>query len=472
MTVLLSLACIYQLSFTLKTYSVEKDAVEFAQKFPEEQQAKMERHYLDSIANQVVYNLGVVKFTYKECKEKEINLGLDLKGGMNVMLEIQAEDVLKSLAGDKWQDDDSFKSAIAAARSKEDVGDYVETFVETYDGNLSDVLVNANDVSVGALKREVEEAIDASENIIRSRIDHFGVTQPNIQRVPGSNRILVELPGIKEPERVRKLLTGTASLEFWKTYDASELQQGFMRAESKIREIEAAKKAQEAPVEEAVEQAEVAAEQKSELKAKVAETSADIEAKAAEQEVTDYRVNSPLVSRLALTPNGPIVGYCTKADAALVTEWLMNPEVRRAAGFPANLRFKWAVKEDKNNLFALYALMAEPNGKPSLDGGVVSDARASYSAERGANAEVTMTMNSQGITAWSELTGANVGKCIAIVLDGYVYSAPVVNQRIDGGNSSIMGDFTHEEAEHMALMLRSNYPVELECRKLRVVNPR
>ena len=224
--ILLAIACVYQLTFSLKTRSVEKDAVEYAAAFPAEEQVAMEQYYLDSIQNKVVYNIGLAQFTYKQCKEKEINLGLDLKGGMNVMLEIQVEDVVKSLAGDS-KNDPAFVAAIdsAAQALKEGTGDYITTFAKAYaessnGGKLVDIFLSpdrkditpgmSDDEVVKILRQETEDAISASFNIIRSRIDHFGVMQPNIQRLPNSNRILVELPGVKEPERVRKLLQGTA----------------------------------------------------------------------------------------------------------------------------------------------------------------------------------------------------------------------------------------------------------------------
>ena len=240
LAVLLALACIYQLSFTFKTRSVEKKAAEYAAQFPVGQQSEAEQHYLDSVQNVGVYNLGFKKFTYKECKEKELNLGLDLKGGMNVMLEVQVEDVIKALAGDS-QNDPAFVEAIAEANAALKEGtskDYISDFVKAYQrlsngGSLAavfvspdrkDITLESSDADVEKiLKRETDAAIAASFNVLRSRIDHFGVTQPNIMRLPNSHRILVELPGVKEPQRVRDLLQGTASLEFWLTYDALSL---------------------------------------------------------------------------------------------------------------------------------------------------------------------------------------------------------------------------------------------------------
>ena len=252
LAVLLALACVYQLSFTFKTRSVEKKASEYAAQFPLDQQGEAEQHYLDSVQNLPVYNLGFRKFTYKECKEKELNLGLDLKGGMNVMLEVQVEDVVKALAGDS-QNDPAFIEAIGVANEAMKQGsstDYISDFVKAYSRlsngrpiaelfvspDRKDITLESSDADVEKiLKKETEAAIGASFNVLRSRIDHFGVTQPNILRLPNSHRILVELPGVKEPQRVRDLLQGTASLEFWTTYDANEIFPALSAADKLIK---------------------------------------------------------------------------------------------------------------------------------------------------------------------------------------------------------------------------------------------
>ena len=421
--ILLGLACLYQLSFTWKTKSVEKAAVEYAKSFPAEEQASMEQYYLDSIENKTVYNVGLTSFTYKQCKEKEINLGLDLKGGMNVMLEIQVEDVVKSLAGES-QHDPNFVVALAEANEaiRQGTGGYIETLAEAYNKAsngqpLADLFVSPDrkDIKSGMsdnevvkiLKQETDDALAASFNIIRSRIDHFGVVQPNIQRMPNSNRILVELPGVKEPERVRKLLQGTASLEFWTTYNGQELIPALQRAEQTIL---------------------------------------------ANEENTGRSLLALLNSGYA---GGAVVGAATAADTVAINKYLRMPEVRDC--FPSDVRFKWGIKGDKlaDGQFFLYAIKVErADGKAPLDGSVISDARATYS-QTGSNAEVSMAMNSNGIAEWAQLTGENVGKCIAIVLDGYVYSAPVVRGKIEGGNSSISGDFTIQEAQDLANVLKS-----------------
>ena len=452
--ILLGLACLYQLSFTWKTRQVQKAAVEYAQSFPAEEQASMEQYYLDSIENKTVYNVGLTSFTYKQCKEKEINLGLDLKGGMNVMLEIQVEDVVKSLAGES-KNDPNFVVAIAEANEalRQGTGGYIETLAEAYskasNGQpLADLFVSPDrkDIKSGmsdaevvkVLKQETDDALAASFNIIRSRIDHFGVVQPNIQRLPNSNRILVELPGVKEPERVRKLLQGTASLEFWTTYNGQELLPALQRADMAVKAYKDANK-------------EVEVKAEATLAAELSE-----EAKAEEAAVRFTRERNPLLALLnPAYAGGAVLGAATAADTVAINKYLALPEVRDC--FPSDVRFKWGIKGDKlaDGQFFLYTIKVErADGKAPLDGSVISDARATY-AQTGSNAEVSMAMNSNGITEWAQLTGENVGKCIAIVLDGYVYSAPVVRGKIEGGNSSISGDFTIQEAQDLANVLKS-----------------
>ena len=462
LAVLLGLACIYQLSFTWKTRSVEKAAVEYAQSFPAEERVSMEQYYLDSIANKVVYNVGIAQFTYKQCKEKEVNLGLDLKGGMNVMLEIQVEDVVKSLAGDS-KNDPNFVAAMeeAAKALKAGTGDYIGTFAESYakisnGAPLVDIFISPDrkDIKAGMsdeevvkiLRQETDDAIAASFNIIRSRIDHFGVTQPNIQRLPNSNRILVELPGVKEPERVRKLLQGTASLEFWTTYNGQDLLQSLLNADRAVKKL----------VDD--NQIVLAEEKKEEADAAAAPAlAAEVEQKEESPITVRYtRERNPLLA--LLNPDfagGAVLGAATAADTVAINKYMALPEVRDC--FPSDVRFKWGIKGDPmaDGQFFLYTIKVERmDGKAPLDGSVISDARASYS-QNGADAEVSMSMNSNGITEWAQLTADNIGKCIAIVLDGYVYSAPVVRQKIEGGNSSISGNFTIQEAQDLANVLKS-----------------
>ena len=474
LAVLLALACIYQLSFTFKTRSVEKKAAEYAAQFPFEQQSDAEQHYLDSVQNLPVYNLGFKSFTYKECKEKELNLGLDLKGGMNVMLEVQVEDVVKALAGDS-QNDPAFIEAIGVANealrqgtSKDYIGDFVKAYQKASNGaslaavfvspDRKDITLESSDSDVEKILRsETEAAIAASFNVLRSRIDHFGVTQPNIMRLPNSHRILVELPGVKEPQRVRDLLQGTASLEFWTTYDANEVWPALNAADKLLRSELAAAPAAGTVAEETVVAEETPEGTQAEgLIAEIGAADSTSTENVVEQTGRYDSRQNPLFA--VLSPEyagGAAIGAAYKADMATVNEYLSNPAVREL--FPADILFKWGVKGDDkiDGRYYLYAIkVATPDGKAPLDGSVVTDAMERYS-QRGAAAEVEMTMNGEGTQEWARLTGENIGKCVAIVLDGYVYSAPRVQTKIDKGTSQITGDFTIQEAKDLANVLKS-----------------
>ncbi|MFI3281492.1 MAG: protein translocase subunit SecDF [Rikenellaceae bacterium] len=460
----LAIACIYQLSFTFKARSVEKDAVEYAAGLSQENGAQAlnyEQYYLDSIQNQVVYNLGFTQFTYKQVKEKELNLGLDLKGGMNVMLEIEVQDVIKTLAGESASSP-AFVEAMAIADEQFKNGstqDYIGAFVDAFESTSNgeslasifvsperkDIMPNSSNNAVeSVLRNEAEAAIATSFNILRNRIDRFGVTQPNIQRLPSSNRVLVELPGVKEPQRVRSLLQGAASLEFWTTYDAREVISALASADRLIKEINDA----DAEVEEVATE-EVAAEEADDLLSAVGATE---EAAAAGFSVAENPLFTLLNPQYA---GGAVLGAASASDMAKIDEYLSMPEVLEL--FPADIRFKWAIKgyEELEGRYFLYAIRAErADGKAPLDGSVVTDAREMYS-DQGASAEVSMSMNATGLKEWARLTGENIGKCVAIVLDGYVYSAPVIQTKIEDGNTSITGNFTIQEAKDLANVLKS-----------------
>ncbi|MBQ8437421.1 MAG: protein translocase subunit SecDF, partial [Alistipes sp.] len=450
-TILLVIGCIYQLSFSFVTRNVEKAAAEYAATFDESEQAAKEAYYLDSIQNQPVFSLlGLKDFTYKEAKEKEVNLGLDLKGGMNVMLEIEVQDLVKSLAGES-QNDPAFVEALNRANEalKAGTNDYIGEFAEAYEQTSNgaplaaifvspdrkDITPNStNDEVVRVLRDETDAAIAASFNILRSRIDHFGVTQPNIQRMPNSNRIMVELPGVKEPERVRKLLQGSASLEFWVTYDAAEILPILAEADQLIKQTSTSTTAA------ATEATDLASEA----------------AGAAEEGQTSVysREENPLFALLDPSFAGNcVVGTAVTADMPAINEYLARPEVQNL--LPADLELMWGIKGEPmfNNRVCLYALRSV-DGKPAMDGGAVSTAQENYS-QNGSAAEVTLTMNSNGASQWAQLTGQNIGKPIAIVLDGYVYSAPNVQGKIEGGNSVITGNFTIQEAQDLANVLKS-----------------
>ncbi len=454
--ILLVIACLYQLSFSFVTRSVEKDAAEYAAAFDEAEQATMEAYYLDSIQNKPVYNFfGLKKFTYKEVKEKEVNLGLDLKGGMNVMLEIEVQDLVKALAGDS-QNDPAFIQALDAANAamKAGTNDYIGEFAKAYEqasngGSLAAIFVSpdrsdinpnsTNDEVVRVLRDETDAAIAASFNILRSRIDHFGVTQPNIQRMPNSNRIMVELPGVKEPERVRKLLQGSASLEFWVTYDAQEVLPMLIEADALIKQENDGNKSA----------------QNTEAAAEATDLATEVAGSTEQTSISGYtREQNPLFALLdPAYAGGSIVGTAVAADQPAINAYLERPEIQNL--FPADLELMWGIKGEPmfDNRICLYALRSV-DGKPAMDGGAVSTAQENYS-QNGSAAEVNLMMNSNGASQWAQLTGQNIGKPIAIVLDGYVYSAPNVQNKIEGGSSVITGNFTIQEAQDLANVLKS-----------------
>ena len=414
-----------------------------------------EKHYLDSVNNKVVYNLLGMPFTYKECKENELNLGLDLKGGMNITLGVQVGDVIKSLADDK-KDTTMLKALKAAnAITEKETDNYVDVFVAEYnkvaqgqplavlfDGNAQSNGITSgmsNNEVIDILKSNAEAAIEASVQVIGNRIDRFGVVQPNIQRIQGTNRIMVELPGIKDPKRVEKLLSGAASLEFWPTYSAQNTN-ALNNPSVIIEKMQAADAAVQ---------------------------------KYLENDPTK-KTNPSLLQVLGVfNMGGGIIGAVeTEAQQNVVSEYLSLPEVNKIFG--DNVLFMWSSKpsKDYNNMFLLYAIYDEnADGKAPLDGSVVKEARANYS-QYGSDAEVSMTMNGEGARKWANITEANKDMNIAIVLDGCVYSAPVVRQKIDGGNSSISGDFSIQEAQDLANILKSGkVPASSKVLQKEIVGP-
>ncbi len=460
LTIALALACAYQLSFTFVTRHVENKAARYAAGDPVKEQA-----YLDSVKSKTVYHLGLIKFNYKECKEKEINLGLDLRGGMNVMLEISVEDVVRALSNDSK--DPVFNQALVQAREaqKNSSSDYITLFAEAYDklsggGRLAFIFntpemkdqitpASTNEEVVKVLRKQAESAIANSFNVLRNRIDRFGVTQPNIQRLENSGRILVELPGVKEPERVRKLLQGTASLEFWSTYSNPEVQPLLMQANNVIRDWKMASQSTDSTATAAVPAAD------SLTTAGVAADSLAAEQIANEQQYPLYSKLAPSMDGRGQVAPGAVIGTALSYDTMAVNRYLALPQVR--ALFPRDIRFMWGIKaiDQAESIYELYAIKANTrDGKAPLDGGAVSDAKEEYS-QHGATAEVSMIMNATGAKTWARLTEDNVGNFIAIVLDGYVYSAPRVNQAISGGRSSITGNFTIQEATDLANVLKS-----------------
>ena len=483
--ILLAIASIWQLSFTAVTTIQEKKAEKFAEKAAvaaqnsadfakvaiEDQAYYLDsirkdcnRVYIDSISNRKVFLWN----TYKECKTKEINLGLDLKGGMNVMLQVQLQDLVKALAGNNA--DPAFLKALSLAkeRSVNSREDFITLFADawkevsggqrlakifgTYE--MKDrIKAESTDAEVIAvIREEAESAVANSFKVLRNRIDRFGVTQPSIQKLGNSGRILVELPGVKEPERVRKLLQGTASLEFWETFTNQEVAVYLAEANSKLAEILADGEEEVAVEEPAADSSAAESVADTLLNAELAsqETSKELEA---------YRKANPLFAVLTPSQTGDAcIGFAAAIDTAKVNKYLKMPQI--AEIFPAEFRAMWTVHPSESlaadNIYELVAIKStSKTGKAKLDGGVVTDARTVY--ENGQNGEpsVSMSMNAEGANIWARMTGDNVGKQIAIVLDGMVYSYPMVNGAITGGNSSITGHFTPEEANDLVNVLKS-----------------
>ncbi|MBK3518402.1 protein translocase subunit SecDF [Carboxylicivirga marina] len=472
--ILLVLVSLYQLMFTFQTRRVENVAKEIAGGDPDKEFA-----YLDSIKNETVYNFLWVarKYTYQECKEREINFGLDLKGGMNLILEVKVADVVRALSN--YNTDETFLKALKAAEvaEKSSSEDFIKLFGQEYskiDPNAQLATIfntvelkervsynSTNEEVLQVIREESNSAIDNAFNILRSRIDRFGVTQPNIQRLEKAGRVLVELPGVTDPQRVRKLLQGTASLEFWETYENSELFEYLVQADTKVREMEAAKSpkntevAEEATTEEADEESSLV----DQLTADAVGTDS-LEAASAKSLFTYLQPNHP-------QQRGPVVGVALSRDTAEVNEYLANPSIKSL--FPKDARFFWTVKpvekdyltsrfgadvNEKETAFQLVAIkVSTHDGRPPLEGDVITSAR-SQTNQRG-QFEVSMSMNAEGAKTWSRLTGANVDRSIAVVLDGFVYSFPTVNQKIDGGQSQITGNFTPEESQDLANILKS-----------------
>ena len=435
--VLLSLICLMYLSFSYPTHKYEQQAEQMTA------QGKDGAAYLDSMRNETVW-LGK---TLKDCEALQIGLGLDLKGGMNVVLEVSVPDVVKNLAGESAKDV-KFKEAYdkAIAETKSGDIDFVDAFVKAYAsangknklGGIfasklgeKNITYNSTDGDVKkVLNEEVNAAVENSNKVVRSRIDRFGVAQPNIQILRGKGQIgqiMVEMPGIKEPERVRKLLQGSANLEFWETYTLAEVQSSLLSLDKRL-----------------------AGADKDTAAADTTKAAAAKNAAAADQH--------PLLSKLAqiqgMQPNNCVVGYATAKDTAAINA-MINSEAAKAV-LPADLRLAWGVKSAsgmKANVFELYALRAI-NGQPSMQGDVIADAKDEFEQQYH-RPIVSMTMTTSGARDWASLTKKNLKKCVAIVLDGYVYSAPVVQSEITGGNSQISGNFTTDDTRDLANVLKS-----------------
>ena len=462
--VLLTIVCAFYLSFSFVTRHYMKLAAEDPQG---------ETHYLDSMQNERVY-LG--NYTLKQCREMEIGLGLDLKGGMNVILEVSVPEVVKTLADHKT--DEAFNQAVANA-AKAQVSsqkDFVTLFVEEYHKlapgkrlaeifatqQLRDkVSAQSTDAEVErVLRSEIKSAVANSYNVLRTRIDRFGVVQPNIQELEGGmGRIMVELPGIKEPERVRKLLQGSANLEFWETFNGQEIAPYLMEADAKAAlALESETKADSTQVAEPAQQPEVKADSATatNLADSLASALKGEQAKAASQQATDdMRKQHPLLSLLQVSQGGGgIAGYALGRDTAAINRVLAMPEVKNV--LPKELRLMWGVKpiDTKTSTYELYAIrVTERDGRAPLEGDVVTSASDGY--DQFGKPCVHMNMNTEGARRWAQLTKQNINRSIAIVLDGYVYSAPNVMGEITGGQSQITGNFTLEDTKDLANVLNS-----------------
>jgi len=482
--ILLALVSLYQLIFTFQTRQVERQAEVYAKQHGGDDPdlvSEFRFNYLDSMKNEVVYNFlfGLREYTYQECKEREINFGLDLKGGMNLILEVQVEDIIKALSN--YNQDEAFIEALKLAREREknSTRDFITLFGEAFEevapeGRLAAIFNtvelrdkvdynSTNEEVLRVIREEARGAIDNAFNILRTRIDRFGVTQPNIQRLDQTGRILIELPGVGDPERVKDLLQGTANLEFWETYNQEEIFETLISANELTAEMEAVRKSDTdtTEVESQVSEEDVEDETDLALLDEIDSDTLDVEG--------DEEGITSLFTYLAPSgrPNSPVVGLATSRDTGKVNSYLSMEEVQSL--LPRDVKFLWTVKpipaeeaqywtnqrfDENDELFQLVALkVTSHDGRPPLEGDAISGAR-SVTNQQG-QYEIEMSMNSEGAKTWARLTKANIKKSIAIVLDGYVYSFPTVQNEIKGGRSSITGDFTPQEAKDLANVLES-----------------
>ena len=479
--VLLTLVCLFYLSFSFVTRYYNNKAAEYAGGDPSK-----ESLYLDSLSTQKVW-LG---YTLKQCREMEISLGLDLKGGMNVVLELNVADVIRSLSNNNQ--DENFNKALTAAYARQATSqkDFIDLFAEEYKNLDSGARLSAifstfelkdkitpqsTDAQVvSVLKEELKSAIDNSFNVLRTRIDRFGVVSPNIQRLETAGRILVELPGVKEPERVRKLLQGSANLEFWETYQLPEIYQQLVAADNILATVlkehndeavatETESVSTEGADTTVTDTAVAEGENTNEADSLLAKIAQDKPEAQANQSMEEFAKQHPLFALLQINQyngqlgRGASVGVANVRDIAKINEYLAMKQVKDV--LPRNLSLKWGVKamDEKEQYYELYAIkVTNRDGTPALGGDVVTDANADFVQQVGrSEQQVSMSMNAEGAKAWARLTKENIGKSIAIVLDDMVYSAPNVNDEITGGRSSITGHFTPEEAKDLANVLKS-----------------
>lgn len=526
----LTVVCLFQLSFTYfsirtekraKAYATNETATALAQTLSKgdamlEQVYKdsivkvREQFYIDSIQNVTVYNLGVRKYTYKDVKERELNLGLDLKGGMNVIMEIDVADIIQALSGNN--PDTTFNKALLMAKQKQKNSntDFVTLFQQSFeelDPNASLTSIfntyelkdrinfsSTNNEVISVIRTESNGAIDHAFNILRTRIDRFGIAQPNIQKLQVSSRILIELPGVTNPERVRKLLQGSAKLEFWETYKFQELSQSFEAANALLRDlnkdeniIEPAEKSA-SEIETALADAEITPAEGADITNDT--TVSDLEkmmdtlstTDQAQQSYEEYAKENPLFARLTPPIYQNESGQYVAAETAMVGSSLIRDTAKVGAMlrqvshlFPRNLKLMWTIKPEKSQPDVLHLIaikVTTRDGRPRLGGEAIADARQDMNQLNG-SVEVSMSMNPEGARVWKQMTGDNIGNQIAIVLDGFVYSYPNVNQEISGGRSSISGgSMTIEEAQDLANILKSGkMPAPARIAQEEIVGP-
>jgi len=484
-----ALICLYTVSFTQCTRNVEKKAQEYAKNDPTRSELiaqagdnsflrtylldssykAREADYLSRMSDSVVYNLLIAKWTYKDAKEKEVNLGLDLKGGMNVMLEVSVPEIIKALAGSGAKDSLFVRSLkLATEKQKTSQTDFVSLFGQAFkevappQAKLSTIFrkltVNktnpTNEDVLKALREETDAALDKTFFVLHSRIDRFGVAQPNIQRLAQSGRIMIELPGVKEPERVRKLLQGSANLEFWETYDFAELVEGLKQINSRFAAIGETDNTNADTLENT-------AEVKKSDTTDVGLPQVDENEGTEQMTKEEFAKKNPLFAKLSPNDRGaardgrqdPLIGYVRDVDTAAVFNMLHSDIAKNI--LPQNLKLAWHANTGKNksSVSQLIALKAVGERGAVLDGKVVVDARQDFN-DRSGN-EISMTMNQEGTNLWRKITEKNKGRSIAIVLDDMVYSYPTVNDVIPNGRSSITGQFTIEEAKDLANLLKA-----------------
>ncbi len=517
--ILLTLACAYYLMFTYVAYGIRKDADNYAKTCVEDQKVKdaaklaspneagqmtyldsvleyKKNYYLDSLKKKVVYNLFITEYTYDDVKKRQLNLGLDLKGGMNVTLEVSVADIIRGLSNNS--NDPTFTQALSKASEiqKKSTKDFVTIFGEEFHkiNPNAKLAINFQTIELKGkidfntpdedvlkfLRDRIEDAIATSENTLRARIDKFGVTQPNIQRLASSGRILIELPGVTDKRRVEKLLQGTANLEFWETYDNKDIYPILEKANIRLKEIltpQDSLKKDSAIVAKTDDEKDVAKVDNKKSKIDSSNTSLDKQLGVGKTDslkkgstkadtIAKLRRENPLFALLnpAVGQNaqrqtqlgtGPVIGYAAVKDTGMINRYLLNPKVRIL--FPS-IKFMWTFKasDKEESVFQLVAIrVTNREGKSPLSGDIIADARVVYEQAGGGSPQISMMMTAEAAQVWRKLTKDNVGKSIAIVLDNSVYSFPNVMGEISGGSSSITGNFSQDEAKDLVNILKA-----------------